>query len=94
MEDYKKVSLLEGIFLQFGCKDFNDLRCLPTEQRQLLADKIETISENSLSLMDYNEVLHIVAGIPPEGNKDDARAKLLATLRVIPSPKQKNTQDA
>lgn len=94
MEDYNKVSLLEGVFLQFGCKDFNDLRCLPTEKRQVLADKIEAISENSLSLMDYNEVLHIVAGTPPEKNKLKARAKLLATLRVIPSPKPKTTQDA
>lgn len=82
LNEYKGISMLETVFLRLGCSEFSELRRLPAEKKKQIADEIEEkIGADDAVLSDYNELLHIILGEPPEENKAAARKKLLEGLR-------------
>ncbi|MCR5481202.1 MAG: hypothetical protein K6F52_00175 [Clostridia bacterium] len=80
---YKGISLLETVFLRFGCTEFSELRRLSAEKKMQIAEEIEEkTDEKDIMLQDYNELLHIILGEPPEEDVQTARKRLLEGLRA------------
>lgn len=81
MNEYSRVSLLETILMDSGCKSLGDLSTLSKDKRSKIAEHISCdIPLDAPTLQDYNEALHYLLCVGPENSKEKARSRLLNGL--------------
>lgn len=81
MNEYSRVSLLESILIDSGCKSLGNLSLLTKAQRMRIGGHIKNdIPPDAPTLQDYNEALHYLLCLGPEDTKEKARSRLLSGL--------------
>lgn len=82
MIEYSRISLLESILMDSGCKTLSNLSTITKEQRAVIAHHIiSEIPPEAPTLQDYNEVLHYLLCEGPRETKESARNCLLEGLK-------------
>lgn len=82
MNKYSRISLLEIIMMDSGCRSLSDLSTISKESKLKIADHIESdIPLDAPTLQDYNEALHYMLCVGPESTKEKARKRLLDGLK-------------
>lgn len=76
----KRMSLLDAISIQMGCKYLSDLRFLDGGQRTALAWKLEKIPPDYAGLFEWNDALEYLVGAPPCDNREAAKTQLMMLL--------------
>lgn len=81
MNEYSRVSLLETIMVDSGCRSLKELAAIPKEKRAEIASHIICdIPQDVPTLQDYNEALHYLLCVGPANTKEEARSFLLDGL--------------
>lgn len=79
---YNKISLLECAYIFLGCENFMGLRVPDRKKYAAMADALENnVSMERTTLLEWNELIHIIAGEAPEETKEAAKAHILRYLR-------------
>lgn len=81
MNEYSRISLLETILMDSDCRSLSDLSVISKAQRKAIAKHISRdIPLEAPTLQDYNEAIHYLLCLGPEGTKEKARECLLNGL--------------
>ena len=73
-------SLLELLSLEMGCMYLSDIRYLPPERREYLAEKLKEFPAQERDAREWNEALEYLAGVPAEKTARAAKWRLMQWL--------------
>lgn len=76
-----EISLLEFLALKLNCVCLSDLRFLPDWRRKQLANEIENIPPQNVSVSEWNDALCYLTESEAEKTKEEARIRLISLLR-------------
>lgn len=78
---YSRISLLETILMDSGCKSLSDLSTISkTRKKEIACHILNEVPTDAPTLQDYNEAIHYLLCEGPKATKEEARACLLAGL--------------
>lgn len=81
MNKYSRISLLETILMDSGCRSLSELSSISKEKRIKIAEHIKSdIDLDTPTLQDYNEALHYLLCAAPKETKEESRKCLLEGL--------------
>lgn len=81
MNEYSRISLLEIILMDSGCRLLSELSSISRKQRIEIANHISAdVPEDAVTLQDYNEAIHYLLCRGPVDTKEKARACLMNGL--------------
>lgn len=77
----RHLSLLDVMSIQMGCTYLSDLHFLNSDQRALLAGKLNRLTPKDADLHDWNDALEYLTGDSrPRATAEQAKAALIAGL--------------
>lgn len=82
MTGNNRISLPELVMIQVGCKDEQELGKLDKWQKRYVAEQLANIDPARPALPEWNRLLKLLLGFPPESSCKAARTMLLNGLRA------------
>ena len=75
------VSLVDFLAKELGCVYISDLTHLTADQQKRLAGVLETLPPEAAKDAEWADALSYIAKLPPQGNAEEDRTRLLSALR-------------